>query len=175
MYSIDLNNVVPHKDLTCLVAKASADESMLWHRRLGIPTVSEEFPLPEEVPTASEESSPSPAKEKRCYCQEDCTAIKDRGMTIIVELLYMTLCPIKGVLRIQQYLQHEHYALWEVMEFGDSYEAPDDVVATGSATEGTGKKKGRTVALTTEDMQKRKNDVKARTTLLLALPDEHQL
>nr|GEW67075.1 copia protein [Tanacetum cinerariifolium] len=35
LYSIDLNNVVPHKDLTCLVAKASADESMLWHRRLG--------------------------------------------------------------------------------------------------------------------------------------------
>nr|GFC23778.1 ribonuclease H-like domain-containing protein [Tanacetum cinerariifolium] len=37
--------------------------------------------------------------------------------------------------RIQQYLQNEHYALWE----------------------------------------KRRNDVKARTTLLLALPDEHQL
>nr|GEW67352.1 retrovirus-related Pol polyprotein from transposon TNT 1-94 [Tanacetum cinerariifolium] len=35
MYSIDLNNIVPHKDLTCLVAKASTDESMLWHRRLG--------------------------------------------------------------------------------------------------------------------------------------------
>nr|GEU65138.1 hypothetical protein [Tanacetum cinerariifolium] len=35
MYSIDLNNIVPHKDLTCLVAKASADESLLWHRRLG--------------------------------------------------------------------------------------------------------------------------------------------
>nr|GEZ33109.1 hypothetical protein [Tanacetum cinerariifolium] len=35
MYSIDLNNVVPHKDLTCLIAKASADECMLWHRRLG--------------------------------------------------------------------------------------------------------------------------------------------
>nr|GEV13969.1 hypothetical protein [Tanacetum cinerariifolium] len=35
MHSIDLNNIVPHKDLTCLVAKASADESMLWHRRLG--------------------------------------------------------------------------------------------------------------------------------------------
>nr|GFA41655.1 putative ribonuclease H-like domain-containing protein [Tanacetum cinerariifolium] len=26
MYSIDLNNIVPYKDLTCLVAKASADE-----------------------------------------------------------------------------------------------------------------------------------------------------
>nr|GEV34249.1 hypothetical protein [Tanacetum cinerariifolium] len=35
MYSIDLNNIVPHKDLTCLVAKASADECMLWHRRVG--------------------------------------------------------------------------------------------------------------------------------------------
>nr|GEU63029.1 putative reverse transcriptase domain-containing protein [Tanacetum cinerariifolium] len=39
MYSIDLNNIVPHKNLTCLVAKASADESMLWHRRLGINVV----------------------------------------------------------------------------------------------------------------------------------------
>nr|GEW44226.1 ribonuclease H-like domain-containing protein [Tanacetum cinerariifolium] len=35
MYSIDLNNIVPHKDLTCLVTKASADECILWHRRLG--------------------------------------------------------------------------------------------------------------------------------------------
>nr|GEX96711.1 hypothetical protein [Tanacetum cinerariifolium] len=35
MYSIDLNNIVPHKDLTCLVAKAFADECMLWHRRQG--------------------------------------------------------------------------------------------------------------------------------------------
>nr|GEV78558.1 hypothetical protein [Tanacetum cinerariifolium] len=35
MYSIDLNNIVSHKDFTCLVAKASADEYMKWHRRLG--------------------------------------------------------------------------------------------------------------------------------------------
>nr|GEX79078.1 putative ribonuclease H-like domain-containing protein [Tanacetum cinerariifolium] len=35
MYSIDLSNIVPHKYLTCLVAKASVDECMLWHRRLG--------------------------------------------------------------------------------------------------------------------------------------------
>nr|GEY10016.1 hypothetical protein [Tanacetum cinerariifolium] len=33
MYSIDLNNIISHKDLTCLVAKASADECMIWHRR----------------------------------------------------------------------------------------------------------------------------------------------
>nr|GEV79936.1 hypothetical protein [Tanacetum cinerariifolium] len=77
--------------------------------------------------------------------------------------------------RIQQYLQHEHYALWEVIKFGDSYEAPQQESATASASEGSAKKKGRTVAFTTKDMQKRRNDVKARTTLLLALPDEHQL
>nr|GEW60510.1 hypothetical protein [Tanacetum cinerariifolium] len=77
--------------------------------------------------------------------------------------------------RIQQYLQHEHYALWEVIEFGDSYVAPKNNAATDSASEGTATKKGRTVAVTTEDMQKRRNDVKARTTLLLALLDEHQL
>nr|GEW20045.1 putative ribonuclease H-like domain-containing protein [Tanacetum cinerariifolium] len=35
IHLIDLNNVVPHKDLTFLVAKASADKCMLWHRRLG--------------------------------------------------------------------------------------------------------------------------------------------
>nr|GEY36341.1 hypothetical protein [Tanacetum cinerariifolium] len=46
---------------------------------------------------------------------------------------------------------------------------------TGSSSKGTTTKKGRTVTLTTEDMQKRKNDVKIRITLLLALLGEHQL
>nr|GEV52649.1 hypothetical protein [Tanacetum cinerariifolium] len=65
-----------------------------------------------------------------------------------------------------------------VIEFGDSYEVPVSIASTtttDTASDATGKKKGRTVTLTAEDMQKRKNDVKARTTLLLSLPDEHQL
>nr|GEV70923.1 ribonuclease H-like domain-containing protein [Tanacetum cinerariifolium] len=33
--SFDLQNVVPSRDLTCLFAKASIDESNLWHKRLG--------------------------------------------------------------------------------------------------------------------------------------------
>nr|GFD15138.1 hypothetical protein [Tanacetum cinerariifolium] len=33
---------------------------------------------------------------------------------------------------------------------------------------------GRTVTITTEYMQRKKNNVKVRTTLLLSLPDEHQ-
>nr|GEX02568.1 hypothetical protein [Tanacetum cinerariifolium] len=60
--------------------------------------------------------------------------------------------------RIQQYLQHKHYALWEVIEFRDSYEVPKNNAATGSASKGTATKKGRTVAVTNEDMQKRRND-----------------
>ncbi|GJU38760.1 ribonuclease H-like domain-containing protein, partial [Tanacetum coccineum] len=35
MYSFDLKNVVPSKGLTCLIAKATNDESNNWHRRLG--------------------------------------------------------------------------------------------------------------------------------------------
>ncbi|GKB05626.1 ribonuclease H-like domain-containing protein [Tanacetum coccineum] len=35
MYSFDLKDVVPLGGLTCLFAKATIDESNLWHRRLG--------------------------------------------------------------------------------------------------------------------------------------------
>ncbi|GJT28017.1 putative ribonuclease H-like domain-containing protein [Tanacetum coccineum] len=45
MYSVDMKNIVPKESLTYLVAKATLDESMLWHRRLdkenlvrGLPT-----------------------------------------------------------------------------------------------------------------------------------------
>nr|GEW86327.1 hypothetical protein [Tanacetum cinerariifolium] len=64
---------------------------------------------------------------------------------------------------IQQYLQHEHYALWEVIEFGDSYEVPVNAATTGTSSDGTGKKKGRTETLTADDMQKRKNDDTKKT------------
>ncbi|GJU20081.1 putative ribonuclease H-like domain-containing protein [Tanacetum coccineum] len=35
MYNFNLKNVVPSVGLTCLFAKATIDESNLWHRRLG--------------------------------------------------------------------------------------------------------------------------------------------
>nr|GEW23275.1 hypothetical protein [Tanacetum cinerariifolium] len=35
MYNVDLKNIVPLGDLTCLFAKATLDEYNLWHRRLG--------------------------------------------------------------------------------------------------------------------------------------------
>nr|GEW82003.1 hypothetical protein [Tanacetum cinerariifolium] len=35
MYNVDLKNVVPSEDLTCVFAEATLDESNIWHRRLG--------------------------------------------------------------------------------------------------------------------------------------------
>ncbi|GJR14908.1 putative ribonuclease H-like domain-containing protein [Tanacetum coccineum] len=35
MYSVNLKNMIPQRGLTCLFAKATPDESNLWHRRLG--------------------------------------------------------------------------------------------------------------------------------------------
>nr|GEW96826.1 hypothetical protein [Tanacetum cinerariifolium] len=137
------------------------------HKAFPLPVI--EFPLPEEVSTASEESY-------HCQKKREATAVK-----IALLLKSRRNCQSKSndsYAKIQQYLQHEHYALWEVIKFGDSYEVPTTTTSaatTGTASDETGKKKGRTVTVSADDMQKKKNDVKARTTLLLSLPDEHQL
>nr|GEX09707.1 hypothetical protein [Tanacetum cinerariifolium] len=139
------------------------------HKAFSLPVM--KFPLPvKNVPTA---------EEKQCHYCEDCTATKVKEITLNPNPLHsqslhqeidqqnptFAKIPILDIGKfeqwqfiIQQYLQHEHYALWEVIEFGDSYEVPGNVTTTGSASDGTGKKKGRTVTLTTDDMQKRKND-----------------
>nr|GEV48800.1 hypothetical protein [Tanacetum cinerariifolium] len=52
---------------------------------------------------------------------------------------------------------------------------PPEEACKGPASESFTKKKGMTIVITTENIQKRRNDVKARTILLLALPNEHQL
>nr|GFB78049.1 hypothetical protein [Tanacetum cinerariifolium] len=157
------------------------------------PSLRIEFPLAVEVPTASEEG---------CHCQKkrDATARKiallsksrrncqSKSNDNFTKVIITLEDPISKVSTsgkfeqwqfwIQQYLQHEHYALWEVIEFGDSYEVPTSnasTTTTDTPSGETGKMLGRIVTLTTEDMQKKKNDVKARTTLLLSLPDENQL
>nr|GEY64672.1 ribonuclease H-like domain-containing protein [Tanacetum cinerariifolium] len=35
MYNVNIKNIIPFGDLTCLFAKLTLDESNLWHRRLG--------------------------------------------------------------------------------------------------------------------------------------------
>ncbi|GJS34889.1 putative ribonuclease H-like domain-containing protein [Tanacetum coccineum] len=74
-------------------------------------------------------------------------------------------------LRIEQYFQVQDYALWEVIEYGNSFKpvARTTTNADGSSTS--------TIPgpVTTEEKAQKKNDVKARSMLLMALPNEHQL
>nr|GEV64714.1 hypothetical protein [Tanacetum cinerariifolium] len=102
----------------------------------GISTASDEFPLPEDFPIASEERFPLPRK-RDATAEEVCNANKDKEFrkSSYCNIMYRTPCPVKGVLRMQQYLQNEHYALWEVIEFGDSYEAPKDDATTDSTND----------------------------------------
>ncbi|GKC77345.1 hypothetical protein Tco_1128119 [Tanacetum coccineum] len=66
-------------------------------------------------------------------------------------------------MRMEKYLTHTDYALWEVIVNGD---APD--VASTSA-------EGPIPPKTAEQKLARKNELKAKSTLLLAIPDEHLL
>nr|GEY29004.1 retrovirus-related Pol polyprotein from transposon TNT 1-94 [Tanacetum cinerariifolium] len=116
------------------------------HKAFPLPAI--KFPLPEELPTASEDGS-------HCQKKRDATSRK-------IALLSMSRrnCQSKMAVTL------------------NSYEVPanDPSTTTTNTTSGkAGTKSGRTVTLTTEDMQKKKNYVKARTTLLLSLPNEHQL
>ncbi|GJV93031.1 hypothetical protein Tco_1540844, partial [Tanacetum coccineum] len=68
-------------------------------------------------------------------------------------------------MRMEHYLTHTDYVLWEVIMNGD---AP--VIALASA--GT---EGPIPPKTAEQKLARKNELKAKSTLLLAIPDDHLL
>ncbi|GJY40771.1 hypothetical protein Tco_0428041 [Tanacetum coccineum] len=69
-------------------------------------------------------------------------------------------------MRMEQYLTHTYYALWEVIVNGD---APAAVASASTSAEGPIPPK------TAEQKLARKNELKAKSTLLLAIPDEHLL
>nr|GEU60862.1 hypothetical protein [Tanacetum cinerariifolium] len=112
------------------------------HKAFPLPVT--EFPLPEELPTAREDS---------CHCQK-----KKEATARKIALLSMSRrnCQSKVAVTLTP-------------------TSTTDTTTTDTTSGETGMKSGRTVTLTAEDMQKKKNDVKARTTLLLSLLDEHHL
>ncbi|GJW44970.1 RNA-directed DNA polymerase, eukaryota, reverse transcriptase zinc-binding domain protein [Tanacetum coccineum] len=74
-------------------------------------------------------------------------------------------------LRIEQYFQVQDYALWDVIENGNSFKP---VAQTTTNAEGT----STTLVpgpVTADEKTQKKNDVKARSMLLMALPNEHLL
>ncbi|GJU53367.1 ribonuclease H-like domain-containing protein [Tanacetum coccineum] len=74
-------------------------------------------------------------------------------------------------LRIEQYFQVQDYALWDVIENGNSFKPTARTTANADGTS-TSMIPG---PVTTEEKAQKKNDVKARSMLLMALPNEHQL
>ncbi|GJZ17186.1 putative ribonuclease H-like domain-containing protein [Tanacetum coccineum] len=74
------------------------------------------------------------------------------------------------VIRIKQYFQIQDYALWDVIENGNSWVS----VPQTAQENGTSVTK-MSVPVTAEEKTNKKNDVKARSLLLMALPNEHQL
>ncbi|GJU57697.1 hypothetical protein Tco_1235463 [Tanacetum coccineum] len=74
------------------------------------------------------------------------------------------------VITIKQYFQIQDYALWEVIENGNSWVS----VPQTAQENGTSVTK-MSVPVTIEEKTNKKNDVKARSLLLMALPNEHQL
>ncbi|GJR66307.1 hypothetical protein Tco_0012372 [Tanacetum coccineum] len=74
------------------------------------------------------------------------------------------------VIRIKQYFQVQDHALWEVIKNGNSWVS----VPQTAQENGTSVTK-MSVPVTAEEKTNKKNDVKARSLLIMALPNEHQL
>ncbi|GJV32562.1 hypothetical protein Tco_1392962 [Tanacetum coccineum] len=72
-------------------------------------------------------------------------------------------------LRIEQYFQVQDYALWDVIENGNSFKPAAQTTTNADGTS-TSLIPG---LVTTEEKVQKKNDVKARSMLLMALPNEH--
>nr|GEV18651.1 putative ribonuclease H-like domain-containing protein [Tanacetum cinerariifolium] len=73
------------------------------------------------------------------------------------------------VIRIKQYFQVQVYALWEVIENGNSW------VSVPQTTQKNGVSVTKMLVLVTaEEKINKKNDVKAKSLLLMDLPNEHQ-
>nr|GEZ77451.1 hypothetical protein [Tanacetum cinerariifolium] len=74
-------------------------------------------------------------------------------------------------LRIEKYFQVQDYALWDVIENGNSFNLVPRITANADGTSTS------TISgpVTIEEKAQKKNDVKARSMLLMALPNEHLL
>ncbi|GKD70049.1 hypothetical protein Tco_1324139 [Tanacetum coccineum] len=74
-------------------------------------------------------------------------------------------------LRIESYIQLQDYALWEIIEDGNSFKP---VAQTTTNVDGTSTSTILGVVTVEEKIQK-KNDLKARSILMMTLPSEHLL
>ncbi|GJR99412.1 putative ribonuclease H-like domain-containing protein [Tanacetum coccineum] len=77
---------------------------------------------------------------------------------------------LEDAIRIKQYFQIQDYTLWKAIENGDSW-----VLVSQTSQENGITVTKMAIPATAEENTNKKNDVKARGLLLMALPNEHQL
>ncbi|GJR69695.1 putative ribonuclease H-like domain-containing protein [Tanacetum coccineum] len=145
LYTTSISDMAA-SSLVCLLSKATSTKSWLWHRRLSY------LMLGIKVFTFSTAKSKSlelnTAKDLR-QPEEDYDCMK-----------------IKTCEEIFQ-----DYALWDVIENGNSFKPTARTTANADGTSTS----MIPSHVTTEEKAQNKNDVKARSMLLMALPNEHQL
>ena len=71
-------------------------------------------------------------------------------------------------LRIEQYFQVQDYALWEIIEDGNSYQP----TTISSTVDGKVVTSLQTKPTSAEDRIKKKNDLKARSMLMMTIPND---
>nr|GFA87298.1 retrovirus-related Pol polyprotein from transposon TNT 1-94 [Tanacetum cinerariifolium] len=197
LYTINLYEIA-YVSPICLMARASSTKSWLWHQRLShlnFDSINElakndlVFGLP-KFKYHKEHLCPSCKQGKSKRASHPPKPVPNSRQRL--HILHMDLC---GPMRIAS-INGNRYVLVIVDDYSrytwNNFPLPVKKVATArrkvkplpvpaspSSTTTTnttsGEKSGRTVTLTAKDMQKKKNDVKARTTLLLSLLEEHQL
>nr|GEX30109.1 putative ribonuclease H-like domain-containing protein [Tanacetum cinerariifolium] len=165
----------------CLMAKASPTQAWLWHQRLShlnfdyINLLSKKdvvIGLPKLKYVKDQLCSSCEVSKAKRSSFKTKTNPSSKGR---LNLLYMDLCAPMRVasinrkkysrMRSEQYFLMNDYLLWEVILNGD-FPIPTRVV------EGVLQPVAPT---TTKQKLARKNELKARGTLLMALPDKHQL
>nr|GEW62626.1 ribonuclease H-like domain-containing protein [Tanacetum cinerariifolium] len=181
MYTIDLKNVVPHKKLTCLIAKALVDESMLWHRRIGhlnFKTMnklvrSNLVKIPHRLLVLKQVSLSVVLDLSKVanplYSLRDKDLFKSKDPQVVVAAAKLPILNPNEFdlwkMRIEQYFLMSDYSLWGVILNGDS---PTPTIIVDGVVQ--------VVAPTTAEQRlAKKNELEARGTLLMVLPDKHQL
>ncbi|GJQ98367.1 putative ribonuclease H-like domain-containing protein [Tanacetum coccineum] len=176
MYSFDMKNIVPKDCLTCLVAKATSEESMLWHRRLGhinfknINKLVKEnlngiaiHMLIEKKYPLSQEMISKMLKKKLEVDHESSQAFELLSTNgVSTASTYLVLPKLVNTARRKINTADENGNSWVPI--------PVTAPETGPSTATK-----MIVPSTAEEKTCKKNDVKARSLLLMALPNEHQL
>ncbi|GJY35933.1 ribonuclease H-like domain-containing protein [Tanacetum coccineum] len=98
----------------------------------------------------------------------DCFFVPMERFCLVDEVFDLEYVQVQR-LRIEQYFQVQDYALWDVIENGNSFKPAAKTTTNADGTSTTlipG-------PVTTEEKVQKKNDMKARSMLLMALPNEH--